>query len=88
LEYYLEILNQEGMKAADTLLIGNDPKNDLPATRAGVSVFLIRKSKNNKPLILEGQKAPAWVGNFDQLKRLLIRTPASLLSSRASIEGL
>lgn len=72
-EYYSEILAQEGMTPSQTLLIGNDPKNDLPATLAGISVFLIRNSKPRKPLVLKGQQAPAWNGSFDQLRKLLVR---------------
>ena len=42
LEYYEELLAQEKFKAEDCLLIGNERKMDLPATRAGIAVFTMR----------------------------------------------
>lgn len=39
--YYQEILDQLGMKAEETLMIGNDAVEDVAASKLGIKVFLI-----------------------------------------------
>jgi FMN phosphatase YigB (HAD superfamily) len=46
-EYYEEILDTLKLKAKDCLLIGDDVKMDLPATRVGIRVFIVQ-DKNDK----------------------------------------
>lgn len=69
LDYYREVLTQENFEAKDCLLIGNERKMDLPATGAGVSVFLIRPKAKHMTQI--GERA--WRGNYEQLKAFLDR---------------
>lgn len=78
--YYLEILNQEKLKDSECILIGNDPKKDLPATEAGIPVFIISNSSELTPLHRPTQKAAAWRGSFENLKQLLSPTEAGVAS--------
>jgi FMN phosphatase YigB (HAD superfamily) len=71
-EYYLEILQQSQLKHSQCLLIGNDPKMDLPAVLVGIPVFIVANIKKMEPIRLKGQKAPAWTGGFKHLKQLLM----------------
>lgn len=73
-EYYLELLKQERFHASQTLMIGNERKMDLPATRAGIAVFLIRgEAKNITCLEKPTATSPgAWRGNYSHLKAFLI----------------
>jgi FMN phosphatase YigB (HAD superfamily) len=72
-EYYREILAQEKFNAADCLLIGNERVMDLPATRVGIAVFLIReKAKALTCLEAPTTKFPgAWRGNYTHLRKML-----------------
>lgn len=70
-EYYREILELESVSHQNCLLVGNDPKKDLPAALAGIPVFIFSKGAKLKPLKIRGQKAPAWKGDFNDLKSLL-----------------
>jgi len=70
-EYYQEVLQQEGFSAESTLLIGDDVSMDLPATRVGVSVFIVGKYKRVTELHLDGMKAPAWRGSYQALREML-----------------
>ena len=72
-EYYLELLEQENFRADHCLMIGNERKMDLPATAAGVSVFLIRtEAKAMTCIEAPTEKSPgAWRGNYTHLKQLL-----------------
>ena len=73
-EYYLELLTQENFEAQDCLMIGNERKMDLPATRAGVAVFLLRTDAKTLSCIeAPSEKHPgAWRGNYTHLKHLLL----------------
>jgi FMN phosphatase YigB (HAD superfamily) len=76
-EYYQEILDQEKLDPAECLLIGDDLKMDLPATRAGIRVFIVgRHEKGLKPKILKhaGSKVGAWKGSYPILKASLERS--------------
>jgi FMN phosphatase YigB (HAD superfamily) len=73
LEYYREILLQEKFEAADCLLIGNEREMDLPATGAGIAVFLIRtQAKALTCIEVPSEKSPgAWRGNYTHLQQFL-----------------
>ncbi|NDG84160.1 MAG: HAD family hydrolase [Proteobacteria bacterium] len=72
-EYYLELLSQEKFEAHECLMIGNERKMDLPATAAGVSVFLLRTDAKSLTCIEApaGKHPGAWRGNYTHLKHLL-----------------
>ena len=72
-EYYQETLLQENFRAEDCLLIGNERKMDLPATKVGIAVFLIRPSSKRITCVMEpGPNSPgAWRGNYEHLKQFL-----------------
>lgn len=70
-DYFLEILEQEKLNSNQCFFIGNDPKKDLPATQAGIPVFILSRSNQLSPLTLKGQKAPAWKGSFKNLRTIL-----------------
>ena len=71
LTYYREILSQENLKPEECLLIGNDMKKDLAATKVGIRVFIVdSESKVLKSLNVENGIS-AWRGKFEDLKGLL-----------------
>jgi FMN phosphatase YigB (HAD superfamily) len=70
-EYYSEILEQEGLDPKDCLLIGDNVKMDLPATRVGIRVFIVGPYKKMTSVKLPRQKAPAWKGSYFALRQLL-----------------
>jgi len=72
-DYYEELLEQEKFKAEDCLLIGNERKMDLPATRVGIAVFLVRPDANALTCIeCPTDKNPgAWRGSYNHLKEML-----------------
>ena len=73
LEYYREILSQENFEAADCLLVGNERVMDLPATGAGIAVFLIRTGAKELSCIeAPSKKSPgAWRGSYTHLEAFL-----------------
>jgi FMN phosphatase YigB (HAD superfamily) len=72
-QYYEELMAQEGFKPEECLLIGNERKMDLPATKAGIAVFLIRPEAKHKTQIeAKSETSPgAWQGNFEHLQQML-----------------
>jgi FMN phosphatase YigB (HAD superfamily) len=72
-EYYQEILAQEKFDPSECLLIGNDREMDLPATDAGIGVFLIRLNAKNQTCSYPPSKTcpGAWRGNYTHLRSLL-----------------
>lgn len=83
-EYYEEVLRMRGLRAADCLLIGDEMKMDLPATRVGIRVFIVTDKRAEKrsakktaqrpqvePLPPRKGRAQAWVGNYAALKKML-----------------
>ncbi len=72
-EYYLELLSQEKFEASECLMIGNERKMDLPATNAGVSVFLVRpEAKSLTCIEAPSLRSPgAWRGSYAHLRHLL-----------------
>jgi FMN phosphatase YigB (HAD superfamily) len=90
-EFYEEVLSQRGARAEDVLLIGDNLKMDLPATKVGIRVFIIdkkrdkkrgdkraapKKSKTPEPLRHEGARAPAWRGTYPALRAMLEEAPS------------
>lgn len=72
-EYYKELLKQEKFEPEDCLMIGNERKMDLPATKVGIAVFLIRTDAKRLTCIeVPSEKSPgAWSGNYAHLKAFL-----------------
>jgi FMN phosphatase YigB (HAD superfamily) len=70
-EYYEEILEQQGLKADECLLIGDNVKMDLPATKVGIRVFIVGKNSKLGPLRYTGATAPAWKGSYHHLRSIL-----------------
>ena len=72
-EYYREVLKHEKLKAEDCMMIGNERKMDLPATKIGIPVFLIRTDAQKMSCIeIPGEHSPgAWRGNYTHLKEFL-----------------
>lgn len=56
--YYEEVLALEKLKPEDCLLIGDDLKMDLPATRVGIRVFIVGEEKKDGDA-KKGRKTPA-----------------------------
>jgi FMN phosphatase YigB (HAD superfamily) len=69
--YYEEILELQGLKADECLLVGDDVKMDLPATKAGVRVFIVGKYARLARLEPKGARAQAWRGSYADLRALL-----------------
>lgn len=61
-KYYEELLNRVGMKAEETLMIGNDAVEDVAATKIGMKVFLVTDHLLN-PTNVDISDIPH--GNFD-----------------------
>jgi FMN phosphatase YigB (HAD superfamily) len=70
-EYYQEILEQEGLQPDECLLIGDNVKMDLPATKVGIRVYIVGPFKRMIPVRYSKAKAPAWRGNYQHLQTLL-----------------
>lgn len=70
-EFYEEVLEQEKLKAEDCLLIGDDVRMDLPATRVGIRVFIVGHYKKTMALKPARAKAPSWRGNYKALRQAL-----------------
>jgi FMN phosphatase YigB (HAD superfamily) len=71
-EYYEQILADQGLDAKDCLLVGNDVKMDLAATKVGVRVFIVdKRAPGPKPLKINGGRAPAWSGRYSDLRAAL-----------------
>lgn len=86
-EYYLELCSRLGYRPEDCILIGDDPRMDLPATRVGIRVFIVKRGASAthsgpQKITLSGMKAPAWQGSYLDLRSALaaggvFSTPAS-----------
>ncbi len=73
--YYREFLGQEGLRAEDCLMIGNDPINDLHAVRVGIPVCLVNPTRKTRDaaLEIEGGRAPAYRATFKELREALAK---------------
>ncbi len=83
-EYYQEVLEQEKFSAEDCLLIGNERKMDLPATRVGIAVYLIRPEAKEMICVEEPSATSpgAWQGNYTHLKAWLAQNQASQVKAQ------
>jgi FMN phosphatase YigB (HAD superfamily) len=70
-DYYAQILREAHLVAGECLLVGNDPINDLSATKVGISVFLLRDLKKLRNYPKRSRRAQAWAGTYDHLRSLL-----------------
>ena len=70
-EYYLELLQQEGLDPARCLLIGDHFRNDLSAAKVGIPVFILSQKDQLKPIHTYEETAPAWHGSYGMLKAIL-----------------
>ena len=67
--YYREVLELNGLNPRECLLVGNDLKMDLPATKVGIRTFIVAPRPQVSEIL--GTLAQAWTGSFDHLKTLL-----------------
>ena len=83
-EYYQELLKMEGFKSETCLMIGNDRKMDLPATKIGVAVFLlVVDAKELSCIEIPGENSPgAWSGSYAHLKAFLSQNSNQSISSK------
>lgn len=72
LGYYKEVLNAAGFTAGESLMVGNDLKDDMPAGELGVQTFLVTDVLENKQ---EGFEEKYTHGTFSQLKEFLENLP-------------
>ncbi len=70
-EYYKQILQIQGVRAEDCMLIGDGLKMDLPATQVGIRVFILGNYPTVEPAKYPGAQASAWKGNYPALKKML-----------------
>lgn len=70
-QYYEDILKRNKIRASECLLVGNELKMDLPATKVGIKTFIVGSYKDLRSIQLKGAKAPAWRGTFKHLRLLL-----------------
>lgn len=66
-EYYRQLLEINGLVASECLMVGNEPRMDLPALQAGVPVFLV----NGRSRALASRGESVWTGDFAALRALL-----------------
>ena len=69
--YYTELLQQEGLDAAECALVGDDVRKDLPATRVGISVFILASSERRSRTNGDTGAARAAFGSYSDLTGLL-----------------
>lgn len=74
-DYYQEVLEQQNLPARDCLLIGDNVKMDLPATRVGIRVFIVGQFKATTPVTIPKAQAQAWKGNYPALRQFLESLP-------------
>lgn len=75
-EYYQELMDQEGLDPTHCLLIGNDPRKDLPARELGIRVFLVTGKRNaitslDNSHSFQKRFGSAWQGTYRGLRDLL-----------------
>ena len=71
--YFSEILKLQSLDATQVLHVGNEIQMDLPASQAGIKVFILDRNKALKKITpAYPTQAPAWRGNFQSLKTLLL----------------
>jgi FMN phosphatase YigB (HAD superfamily) len=68
-EFYKELLDKLAVAPERCLMIGDSERKDLPASRAGIPVFLVEPRSPSEELIQV--RDHVWSGGFAALKRLL-----------------
>jgi len=69
--YYREVLEQEGLRPSECLMVGNDPRKELPAAQAGIPVFILSDSARAVEIPSARGAAPCWSGSYGALRALL-----------------
>lgn len=69
--YYSELLEQEGLAAHECALVGDDVRKDLPATRVGISVFILASGRKRPVAGTHEGRARAAFGSYRDLVSLL-----------------
>ena len=70
-EYYKELLERLRLDPSSALMVGDSERKDLPASKAGVPVFLLEAGSTATELI--SLRSGVWSGGFAPLKGLLER---------------
>jgi len=71
-DYYRHVMRlSPGLDPSQYLLIGDDVKNDLPATRVGIPVFILSEDSTAIRIPTPRGSAPAWKGNYLSLRKFL-----------------
>jgi FMN phosphatase YigB (HAD superfamily) len=68
-EYYKELLEHLAIEPATALMVGDSARKDLPASKAGVPVFLLEAASTTNELI--ALRSGVWSGGFAPLRGLL-----------------
>lgn len=68
--YYRQLLERLSLSAAECVMIGNDPRKDLPAKDAGIRTFLIARDGAAMP---EDPRLDGW-GTFEEFQGWLKRS--------------
>lgn len=72
LGYYQEVMNAAGFSPEESMMVGNDLKDDMPAGELGVETFLVTDILENKQ---EGFEQNYTHGTFLQLQEFLENLP-------------
>lgn len=72
LGYYQEVMNAAGFSPEESMMVGNDLKDDMPAGELGVETFLVTDILENKQ---EGFEQKYTHGTFLQLQEFLVNLP-------------
>lgn len=67
-KYYLEILEQTGLKAEECLMVGNDVSDDMITETLGMQVFLLTDCLENSKQLDTGRYPQ---GGFEELKKYI-----------------
>jgi FMN phosphatase YigB (HAD superfamily) len=70
-KYYQQILDLKKLNAEECVLIGNDFKMDLPATKIGIVTYIIGKTSTAQKIKTPSGAASGWSGNYKALKKFL-----------------
>ena len=71
--YYAELLGKLGTTADRCLMIGNDPRKDLPAMALGIRTFILDRPMSRKDRAALRRTPPDDFGSFADLDRLIDR---------------
>ena len=71
-DYYIELINKLKLNPAECLMIGNDPKKDLPAAEVGIKTFLLETKKSKKDILKYSNDPRIYkTGTIKDLENLL-----------------